>query len=57
MQGRQSFEDFGEKWKTKYPLIFKLWDSHWNDLIEFFKYRPEIRIAIYTTNAIESLNF
>jgi putative transposase len=55
--GRQSLEDFGEKWKTKYPIIFKSWDSHWNDLIEFFKYPPEIRKAIYTTNAIESLNF
>jgi putative transposase len=55
--GRQSLEDFGEKWETKYPVIFKSWDSHWNDLIEFFKYPPEIRKAIYTTNAIESLNF
>jgi transposase-like protein len=55
--GRQSLEQFGQKWKTKYPVIFKSWDSHWSDLIEFFKYPPEIRKAIYTTNAIESLNF
>jgi putative transposase len=55
--GRLALEDSGEKWKTKYPVIFKSWDSHWNDLIEFFKYPPEIRKAIYTTNAIESLNF
>ena len=32
-----------------------LWN--WNDLSEFFKYPPEIRKAIYTTNAVESLNF
>jgi transposase-like protein len=33
------------------------WDIHWDDLSEFFKYSPEIRRAIYTTNAIESLNY
>ncbi len=26
-------------------------------MIEFFKYAPDIRKAIYTTNAIESLNY
>jgi putative transposase len=29
----------------------------WDDLSEFFKYPDEIRRAIYTTNAIESLNY
>jgi transposase-like protein len=33
------------------------WDRHWQDLCEFFNYPPEIRQAIYTTNAIESLNY
>jgi transposase-like protein len=37
-------------------MIYKSWDRRWDDLSEFFKYPPEIRSAIYTTNAIESLN-
>jgi HKD family nuclease len=41
----------------EYPVIYKSWDSRWDDLSEFFKYPPEIRRAIYTTNAVESLNY
>jgi len=55
--GRDALEDFGKKWNEKYPMIYKSWDHHWDDLSEFFKYPPEIRRAIYTTNAIESLNY
>ena len=50
-------EDFGKKWNEKYPMIYQSWDRRWDDLSEFFKYPPEIRRAIYTTNAIESLNY
>jgi len=49
--------DFGKKWDGKYPMICQAWLRHWDDLSEFFKYPPEIRRAIYTTNAIESLNY
>jgi transposase-like protein len=38
-------------------MIYQSWQRHWDDLSEFFKYPPEIRKAIYTTNAVESLNF
>jgi transposase-like protein len=55
--GREALEDFGKIWNPKYPMIYQSWDSHWSDLCEFFKYQPEIRRAIYTTNAIESLNY
>jgi len=48
---------FGEKWDDKYPIISQSWQHHWDDLSEFFKYPPEIRCAIYTTNAVESLNY
>ncbi len=47
---------FAEKWDTKYPSISKSWHKHWNNIIPFFAYPPEIRRVIYTTNAIESLN-
>jgi transposase-like protein len=55
--GRDALDGFAQKWDSKYPMIYKSWDAHWNDLSEFFKYPEEIRKAIYTTNAIESLNF
>jgi len=55
--GRDALEDFGKKWNDKYPMIYQSWQRHWEDLSEFFKYPPEIRRAIYTTNAVESLNY
>jgi len=55
--GRDALEEFGKTWDAKYPMIYKSWDHHWDDLSEFFKYPPEIRRAIYTTNAVESLNY
>jgi transposase-like protein len=54
---KDALEDFGKKWDAKYPMIYKSWENRWDDLCEFFKYPPEIRKAIYTTNAIESLNY
>jgi transposase-like protein len=35
----------------------KTWRSEWERLTVFFDYSPEIRKVIYTTNAIESLNY
>ena len=55
--GREALEDFGKKWNEKYPLIYSSWERHWDNLSEFFKYPPGIRKAIYTTNAVESLNY
>ncbi|MDP0590157.1 MAG: transposase [Candidatus Endonucleobacter bathymodioli] len=45
-----------EKWRVKYPLINRSWRKNWDNLNTLFAYPPEIRKAIYTTNAIESLN-
>jgi transposase-like protein len=55
--GLAALEEFKGKWDGKYPVISRTWERHWQDLSEFFKYPPEIRRAIYTTNAIESLNY
>ncbi len=55
--GHEALEEFGKKWNGKYPMIQASWERNWNDLIEFFNYPKDIRHAIYTTNAIESLNF
>lgn len=45
---------FEETWGTKYPLIVRSWRNNWDELATFFKYPPEIRKLIYTTNIIES---
>ncbi|HAI8287844.1 TPA: IS256 family transposase [Escherichia coli] len=47
---------FADAWDDKYPQISKSWRAHWENLNTFFGYPPDIRKAIYTTNAIESLN-
>lgn len=48
---------FQQKWDKKYPLIGKSWRANWERLIPFLAYPEELRKIIYTTNAIESLNF
>ncbi|MGH1352546.1 MAG: IS256 family transposase [Methyloligellaceae bacterium] len=49
-------EQFAEKWDEKYPQISKTWHRHWPNLITIFNSPEDIRKAIYTTNAVESLN-
>ena len=49
-------ERFGGKWDDQYPQISKSWRAHWHNLNTLFNYPEDIRKAIYTTNAIESLN-
>ncbi len=51
-----SLEKFALIWDEKYPQISKSWYAHWENLNTFFAYPDDIRKAIYTTNAIESLN-
>jgi putative transposase len=55
-EAEQALRDFEVKWDRKYPSISKSWRTHWPELITFLKYPQDIRKALYTTNAIESLN-
>lgn len=55
-QALVELERFGQQWNATYPQISKSWTTHWVNLRTLFEYPPEIRKAIYTTNAIESLN-
>lgn len=48
--------EFSQKWDGKYPSITKSWEHNWEQITPFFDYPHDIRKAIYTTNAIESLN-
>ena len=54
--GFSALEDFDKKWGNKYPYAVKSWYKNWEDLSTFFKYPPDIRRLIYTTNPIESFN-
>lgn len=51
-----ALDTFATVWDDKYPQISKSWRAHWENLNTLFSYPPDIRKAIYTTNAIESLN-
>ena len=51
-----ALERFSERWDVKYPQISRSWRAHWDNLNTLFNYPEDIRKAIYTTNAIESLN-
>lgn len=55
-EAQLALERFSEKWDAKYPQISRSWKTHWNNLNTLFDYPQDIRKAIYTTNAIESLN-
>jgi transposase-like protein len=56
-EAEQALERFSERWDAKYPAISPSWRVDWERLTVFFDYSPEIRKVIYTTNAIESLNY
>lgn len=47
---------FAEQWDGLYPTISRSWHRHWDCIVPFLAYPPEIRKVLYTTNAIESLN-
>lgn len=55
-QAEANLAAFATKWDASHPTISKSWRSNWERIIPFFGYPPDIRKAIYTTNAIESLN-
>ncbi len=56
IEAEQALEEFAQAWDAKYPTITKMWRLKWADIVTLFGYPPAIRKAIYTTNAIESIN-
>jgi transposase-like protein len=56
IEAEQALESFAQAWDAKYPTIAKMWRAKWSDIITLFDFPPAIRRAIYTTNAIESVN-
>lgn len=56
LEAEEALKTFGAKWDGKYPTIGRQWRAKWSDIITLFEFPQAIRKAIYTTNAIESVN-
>jgi len=52
----ENLKVFRNRWDEKYPTIADSWKRNWQGVVPFLGYPNYIRKAIYTTNAIESLN-
>jgi transposase-like protein len=52
-----AMDDFELEWGDRYPAIVDLWRRNWERFTPFLAFDPAIRKIIYTTNAIESLNY
>jgi transposase-like protein len=51
-----ALEDFEQTWGDQYPMIGQAWRKRWDEITPFLSFPPEMRRAVYTTNAIEALN-
>jgi len=53
---KKALDEFCQKWESKYPHTTKSWQVNFERLSNFYKYPPEIRKLIYTTNVIENFH-
>ncbi len=44
-------------WGRKYPQAVRVWEQAWEAFTPFLAFSPAVRRLLYTTNAIESLNY
>lgn len=51
-----ALEEFCQQWEAKYPYIERSWKQNWELLTNYYKYPPEIRRLIHTTNVIENFH-
>lgn len=57
LEAEQALEQCAERWDAKYPAISPSWLADWDRLTVLFDYPPAICRVIYTSNAMESLNY
>jgi putative transposase len=50
-------ETFDAAWSRRYPMIASSWRRNWEQIRPFLDLPPALRKLVYTTNAIESLNY
>ena len=54
--GFANMQGVRDKWDKVYPNTMKRWAENWDVVCPIFKFSMVVRRALYTTNAIESLN-
>jgi putative transposase len=52
-----ALDGFEAEWGDQYPAIVNVWRRNWERFTPFLAFDPAIRKIIYTTNAVESLNY
>jgi putative transposase len=52
-----ALENMRREFGKKAPGLVAAWERAWDEFVPFLKYDAAIRKVIYTTNAIESMNF
>ena len=52
----KEYDELDRKWRDKYPIALKAWDSNLNSLSLIYKYPEEIRRILYATNTLEKYN-
>src|SRR5829696_4148228 len=55
-EAERQLSEFAAEWDARYPSISKSWRANWARITPMFGLPDDIRRAVYTTNAIESLN-
>jgi putative transposase len=55
-EAKTTLNAFHSKWNERNPTTANSWGSNWEGLIPFLSYPDYIGKAIYTINAIQSLN-
>jgi putative transposase len=53
----QALDNFEAVWGKSYPAVVASWRRNWERVRPFFAFPKEVRRILYTTNAIESLNY
>ena len=56
VSGHANMPEVTAKWDKIYPNAMKRWADNWDVICPIFKFSMAVRKALYTTNAIESLN-
>ena len=54
--GYANMLEVSKRWGKRYPQSMKRWEDNWSSICPIFKYSQPVRKALYTTNAVESLN-
>jgi putative transposase len=52
-----ALDEFAASWVARYPTIAESWRRNWEQIRPFLELPPALRKIVYTTNAIESLNY